>query len=200
MDLREFVHFVFSCFFVFFVAIHFLLHSFLFTLSFLPVPEFQGQNRLAVFTVPLCVFIHYCNSLFRKVAPSNGFCFGIIIGGVQSILDMRRSIYSYGAPELSLLSAAMTEMCHHCGLSMYSTAGCTDTKKLELQDTNADGSFDVVYSMGTVEHFDETEAATRGDGYEGENVTANVRTIGEELTGRLDDLEREGRLLERQRL
>jgi trimethylamine--corrinoid protein Co-methyltransferase len=57
----------------------------------------------------------------------------VIIGGVQSILDMRRSIYSYGAPEMSLLSAALTEMCHHCGLPMYSTAGCTDTKKLELQ-------------------------------------------------------------------
>jgi trimethylamine:corrinoid methyltransferase-like protein len=57
----------------------------------------------------------------------------IIIGGVQSILDMRRAIYSYGAPELSLLSAALTEMCHHCGLPMYSTAGCTDTKMFELQ-------------------------------------------------------------------
>ncbi len=57
----------------------------------------------------------------------------IIIGGVQSILDMRRSIYSYGAPELSILSAAMTEMCRFCGLPMYSTSGCTDTKMLELQ-------------------------------------------------------------------
>ena len=62
---------------------------------------------------------------------SPGTC--IIIGGVQSILDMRRSVYSYGAPELSLLSAAMTELCHHCGLPMYSTSGCTDTKMLELQ-------------------------------------------------------------------
>ena len=57
----------------------------------------------------------------------------IIIGGVQSILDMRRSIYSYGAPEMSILSAALTEMCRFSGLPMYSTAGCTDTKMLELQ-------------------------------------------------------------------
>ena len=57
----------------------------------------------------------------------------VIIGGVQSILDMRCSIYSYGAPELSLLSAAMTEMVHYCNLPMYSTAGCTDTKKMDIQ-------------------------------------------------------------------
>src|SRR6056297_1969863 len=57
----------------------------------------------------------------------------IIIGGVQSILDMRHSIYSYGAPELSLLSAAHTEVVHYCGLPMYSTSGCTDTKKMDMQ-------------------------------------------------------------------
>ena len=57
----------------------------------------------------------------------------IIIGGVQSILDMRTSIYSYGAPELSLLSAAHTEVVHYCGLPMYSTAGSTDTKKMDMQ-------------------------------------------------------------------
>ena len=57
----------------------------------------------------------------------------VIIGGVQSILDMRHSIYSYGAPELSLLSAAHTEVVHYCGLPMYSTSGCTDTKKMDMQ-------------------------------------------------------------------
>ncbi len=57
----------------------------------------------------------------------------VVIGGVQSILDMRQSIYSYGAPELSLLSAALTEMVHFCGLPMFSTSGCTDTKTMEAQ-------------------------------------------------------------------
>ncbi|MFW6019093.1 MAG: trimethylamine methyltransferase family protein [Bacteroidales bacterium] len=57
----------------------------------------------------------------------------IIIGGVQSILDMRHSIYSYGAPELSLLSSAHTEVVHYCGLPMYSQSGCTDTKKMDMQ-------------------------------------------------------------------
>ncbi|MFP4038971.1 MAG: trimethylamine methyltransferase family protein [Desulfosudaceae bacterium] len=57
----------------------------------------------------------------------------VIVGGVQSILDMRRSVYSYGAPELSILSAAMTEMAHYCGLPMFSTSGCTDTKAMDTQ-------------------------------------------------------------------
>lgn len=57
----------------------------------------------------------------------------IIVGGVHSILDMRHSIYSYGAPELSLMSAALTEMAHYCGLPMYSTSGCTDAKVMEIQ-------------------------------------------------------------------
>ncbi len=62
---------------------------------------------------------------------SPGTC--VVIGGVQSILDMSQSIYSYGAPELSLLSAALTEMVHFCGLPMFSTSGCTDTKTMEAQ-------------------------------------------------------------------
>lgn len=57
----------------------------------------------------------------------------IIVGGVQSILDMRHSIYSYGAPEISLLSAALTEMAHFCGLPMFSQSGCTDTKAMDTQ-------------------------------------------------------------------
>lgn len=57
----------------------------------------------------------------------------VIIGGVQSILDMRYSVYSYGAPELSLLSAALTEVVQYCGLPMYSQSGCTDTKKMDIQ-------------------------------------------------------------------
>ncbi|MBS3809464.1 MAG: trimethylamine methyltransferase family protein, partial [Desulfobacterales bacterium] len=57
----------------------------------------------------------------------------IIIGGVQSILDMRCTIYSYGAPELGIMSAMFTEMLNYVGLPMYSTSGCTDTKKMELQ-------------------------------------------------------------------
>lgn len=57
----------------------------------------------------------------------------IILGGVQSILDMKRAIYSYGAPELDVLCGGLTEMAKYCGLPMFGTAGCTDTKAMDIQ-------------------------------------------------------------------
>jgi trimethylamine--corrinoid protein Co-methyltransferase len=57
----------------------------------------------------------------------------VIMGGVQSIMDMQHSVYAYGSPELSLMSAGLTEMAKYVGLPMFSTAGCTDTKILDTQ-------------------------------------------------------------------
>ena len=57
----------------------------------------------------------------------------VIIGGVMSILDMTTTVLSYGAPELSLLSAAMTNIAQYLGLPVFSTAGCSDAKTLDQQ-------------------------------------------------------------------
>jgi len=57
----------------------------------------------------------------------------VIIGGVMSILDMSTMILSYGAPEMALLSAAMTEVCKWLRLPVFSTAGCSDAKELDEQ-------------------------------------------------------------------
>ncbi len=57
----------------------------------------------------------------------------IVVGGVVSILDMRTTILSYGAPELALLSAAASEVSRHLGLPVFSTAGCTDSKCMDEQ-------------------------------------------------------------------
>jgi len=62
----------------------------------------------------------------RKGAP-------IIIGGVVSIMDMATTIYSYGAPELSLLSAALTDLAHYLNLPTFSTAGCSDAAVVDQQ-------------------------------------------------------------------
>ncbi len=58
---------------------------------------------------------------------------GVIIGGVNSLMDMATSILSYGAPELALVSAAMTDVTKWLGLPMFSTAGCSDSKTLDQQ-------------------------------------------------------------------
>jgi trimethylamine--corrinoid protein Co-methyltransferase len=55
------------------------------------------------------------------------------MGGVNSPMDMATSILSYGAPELALVSAAMTDVSKWLGVPMFSTAGCSDSKVLDQQ-------------------------------------------------------------------
>ena len=57
----------------------------------------------------------------------------VIIGGVESTIDMTTSVLSYGAPEMVLLSAAMTDISKWLRLPMFSTAGCSDAKVLDQQ-------------------------------------------------------------------
>jgi trimethylamine--corrinoid protein Co-methyltransferase len=58
---------------------------------------------------------------------------GVIMGGVNSPMDMATSILSYGAPELALIGAAMTDVAKWLGVPMFSTAGCSDSKVLDEQ-------------------------------------------------------------------
>jgi len=55
------------------------------------------------------------------------------MGGVLSVLDMSASIPAYGAPELSLMMAGITELSHFAGLPLWQTGGCTDSKTLDEQ-------------------------------------------------------------------
>jgi trimethylamine--corrinoid protein Co-methyltransferase len=57
----------------------------------------------------------------------------VVMGGVSSNMDMATSILSYGAPELTLLSAATTDVAKWLRLPMFSTAGCSDAKVLDQQ-------------------------------------------------------------------
>jgi trimethylamine--corrinoid protein Co-methyltransferase len=55
------------------------------------------------------------------------------MGGVLSVMDMSAMILSYGAPELSLMMAGITELAHYAGLPLWQTGGCTDSKTLDEQ-------------------------------------------------------------------
>jgi trimethylamine--corrinoid protein Co-methyltransferase len=57
----------------------------------------------------------------------------VIYGSMPNIMDMRTSIYPYGAPELNLLVACLTELSHFYKLPMWGTAGCTDAKVIGAQ-------------------------------------------------------------------
>jgi trimethylamine--corrinoid protein Co-methyltransferase len=59
--------------------------------------------------------------LVRTGAPA-------IYGAFTTIMDMATAIFSYGAPELSLMTAAMVQMAKHYHLPFFGTAGCSDAK------------------------------------------------------------------------
>jgi len=56
-----------------------------------------------------------------------------IYGAFSTIMDMRTTIFSYGAPEMSLMTAAMAQMAQHYRLPFFGTAGCTDAKFPDAQ-------------------------------------------------------------------
>jgi trimethylamine--corrinoid protein Co-methyltransferase len=57
----------------------------------------------------------------------------VIFGSMPNMMEMRTTIYPYGAPELSFLVAALTEISHYYKLPMLGTAGCTDSDVIDAQ-------------------------------------------------------------------
>ncbi len=57
----------------------------------------------------------------------------VVFGGVPTIMDMSNMISSYGAPEMHLWSAAMSEMAQYLNVPVMSTAGCTDSVTFDQQ-------------------------------------------------------------------
>ena len=57
----------------------------------------------------------------------------LIMGGVLSTMDMRTTTFTYGSPELHLMSAGMTDIAHSLGIPVFSTAGCSDSKCIDEQ-------------------------------------------------------------------
>jgi trimethylamine--corrinoid protein Co-methyltransferase len=68
-----------------------------------------------------------------------------IMGGVLSVMDMSAMILAYGAPELSLMMAGITELAHYAGLPLWQTGGCTDSKTFDAQ-AMIEGSMSVFFS------------------------------------------------------
>ena len=67
------------------------------------------------------------------------------MGGVVSIMDMRTTVLAYGAPELSLLQAGLTELAHYVGLPLWTTGGCTDSKVID-QQAALEGAISVLFA------------------------------------------------------
>ncbi len=57
----------------------------------------------------------------------------VCIGGVPQAMDLRTCRPAYGAPEMSLYSVAMADICRYLGLPFMGTAGASEAKGLDLQ-------------------------------------------------------------------
>ncbi len=56
-----------------------------------------------------------------------------IYGAFATVMDMKTTIFSYGAPEMSLMVAAMAQMAQRYRLPFFGTAGCSDAKFPDAQ-------------------------------------------------------------------
>ena len=67
--------------------------------------------------------------LAQLVRPGAPF----IYGAFATVMDMKTTIFSYGAAEMSLMVAAMAQMAQHYRLPFFGTAGCSDAKVPDAQ-------------------------------------------------------------------
>jgi trimethylamine--corrinoid protein Co-methyltransferase len=56
-----------------------------------------------------------------------------IYGAFTTVMDMKTTVFSYGAPEMSLMTAAMSQMAQYYKLPFFGTAGCSDAKYPDAQ-------------------------------------------------------------------
>ncbi len=56
-----------------------------------------------------------------------------IYGAFATIMDMKTTVFSYGAPEMSLMVAALAQMAQYYRLPFFGTAGCSDAKFPDAQ-------------------------------------------------------------------
>jgi trimethylamine--corrinoid protein Co-methyltransferase len=93
-----------------------------------------------VLVTALCESLHGL-VIAQAIQPGTPF----VMGGVVSIMDMQHATLAYGAPELSLQSAALTEMARTLGLPVWSTAGCTDAKEVDEQ-AGIEGAISILFA------------------------------------------------------
>jgi trimethylamine--corrinoid protein Co-methyltransferase len=56
-----------------------------------------------------------------------------IYGAFSTIMDMRTTVFSYGAIEMALMVGALAQMSQRYRLPFFGTAGCTDSQAVDMQ-------------------------------------------------------------------
>ena len=57
----------------------------------------------------------------------------LIFGGVMFMMDMATTVATYGSAERNQLCAALTDIAHYYKLPVFGTAGCSDSKVVDVQ-------------------------------------------------------------------
>lgn len=70
----------------------------------------------------------------------------VVYGGITNIMEMKTTIFPYGAPEMSLMVAALTELSHYYKLPMFGTAGCCDAYNVGAQ-MGAEITYQILMTM-----------------------------------------------------
>lgn len=86
----------------------------------------------------------------------------VIFGVFTTIMDMTTAIFSYGAPEMNLMTAAMAQMAKRYNLPFFGTAGCTDAKFSDDPQAAIEATFsclssalsgaNLVHDIGLLDH------------------------------------------------
>lgn len=66
------------------------------------------------------------NQLVRPGSP-------VVYGHLSTVMDMKSSIFSFGAPEMNLMIAAQSQIARHYNIPFYGAAGCSDAKLPDAQ-------------------------------------------------------------------
>jgi trimethylamine--corrinoid protein Co-methyltransferase len=112
-------------------------------LIFTPCPSAGGTAPSTMASVLIQAAAESWMGLVVAQLISPGLPF--FMGGVVSIMDMKTTVLAYGAPELSLLQAGLTELAHYVGLPLWTTGGCTDAKVIDEQAA-LEGTLSVLFA------------------------------------------------------
>ncbi|MDR2726185.1 MAG: trimethylamine methyltransferase family protein [Candidatus Adiutrix sp.] len=67
--------------------------------------------------------------LHQAVNPGAPFLYGAF----STIMDMRTTVFSYGAIEMAMMVGALAQISRRYGLPFFGTAGCTDSQVVDIQ-------------------------------------------------------------------
>lgn len=102
----------------------------------IPIVHYSGMQLGASFPATLASGIVMGSAeslsglvLQQAINPGAPFVFGSFI----TVMDMKTTIFSYGAIEMTMMVGGMSQLAQRYGLPFFSTAGCTDSKQVDIQ-------------------------------------------------------------------